>query len=189
MGPTQQTVYRKFTAIFLTIFLFAMCSLAGQTEHFYYYRGERIILHEITQKKFVLIKTEDTLLFKHSFSDLENNTLIFHKVFLPIVPYNRNLSSDYCWCITDINEKDYNFQNYVYKSSSYCTSQGDTVMLSHLFYVKLKRAEDIGLLESLADSMEVSSVGHDIFMPLWYTLSCNQHSVGNALKIERLDYS
>ncbi|MBP5557251.1 MAG: S8 family serine peptidase, partial [Bacteroidales bacterium] len=119
---------------------------------------------------------------------MENNTLIFHKVFLPTVPYNRNLSSDYCWCITDINEKDYNFQNYVYKSSSYCTSQGDTVMLSHLFYVKLKRAEDIGLLESLADSMEVSIVGHDIFMPLWYTLSCNQHSVGNALQAANLFY-
>lgn len=36
--------------------------------------------------------------------------------------------------------------------------------------------------------MRVSIVGNNSFMPLWYILSCNQHSVGNALQAANLFY-
>ena len=146
------------------------------------------MLQEIEQKKYFLIKTEDTLSFKQSFSISGNRNLFFEKLYVPVIPYNNTLYTDYCWCITEINEQDCNLQNYVYKSSAYFTVRGDTVMLSHLLYVKLKKAEDIDLLESLADSLGFTIVGQNKFMRLWYTLSCTKHSVGNALQVANLLY-
>ena len=188
MKTSQQTINKSPRVTFLTFFLFAMCSLFSQTEQFYYYNGERIMLQEIEQKKYFLIKTEDTLSFKQSFSISGNRNLFFEKLYVPVIPYNNTLYTDYCWCITEINEQDCNLQNYVYKSSAYFTVRGDTVMLSHLLYVKLKKAEDIDLLESLADSLGFTIVGQNKFMRLWYTLSCTKHSVGNALQVANLLY-
>lgn len=60
--------------------------------------------------------------------------------------------------------------------------------LSHLFYVKLKKEQDIILLNELAKTKNVKIIGQNDFMPLWFTLSCSKESDGNALQMANYFY-
>ena len=171
----------------MALCLFVAHSLYGQTSY-YYYGNKRIDLEEMPNRSFILLNTEDTNSFLQLLSESARQKMSLNRIDLPLVRYGNAPSMDCCWSMTNIGDLPPNFQNYVYKSSSYCTSQGDTVSVSHLFYVKLKRSEDVVLLASLADNMGVSIVGHNTWMPLWYILSCTRNSAGNALQVANLFY-
>jgi len=57
-----------------------------------------------------------------------------------------------------------------------------------LFYVKLYKTSDITLLDSIANSNNVSILGNDSDMPLIYTMECSNQSTGNALDMANLFY-
>jgi subtilisin family serine protease len=76
----------------------------------------------------------------------------------------------------------------LYTAPFFTTLQGDEAGLSHLFYVRLFRAEDIGLLEALARETHVNIIGRNKFMSLWYTLYCTKYSDGNALEMANSFY-
>lgn len=67
-------------------------------------------------------------------------------------------------------------------------ANGKEVGLSQFFYVKLKGEHDFKVLENLAKESKVEIVGNDSFMPLWYVLSCDNNSKGNALEMANLFY-
>jgi subtilisin family serine protease len=75
----------------------------------------------------------------------------------------------------------------IYSAPSFRVN-GKEIGLSQFFYVKLKREQDIGLLEKLAKENKAEIVGNDGFMPLWYILSCDKNSRGNALEMANLFY-
>lgn len=54
--------------------------------------------------------------------------------------------------------------------------------------MKLKGEHDFKVLEDLAKESKVEIVGNDSFMPLWYVLSCDKNSKGNALEMANLFY-
>lgn len=57
------------------------------------------------------------------------------------------------------------------------------IALTDKLYVKLKRLEDFPILEQMAVENNVEIHGSNLFMPLWYILSCTKNSRGNALEI------
>lgn len=70
--------------------------------------------------------------------------------------------------------------------SPYFTSEkapDERVGISNLFMVKLNDASGIESLKKLAADNKVKIVGQNRFMPLWYTLSVDKHSAGNAMDI------
>ncbi|MEM7134135.1 MAG: S8 family serine peptidase [Chloroflexota bacterium] len=72
--------------------------------------------------------------------------------------------------------------NLLYQAPFYVIANGEEVGISHLFYVKLKGAEDLGQLQELAQELNVDILGNNRFMPLWYTLASTTESSGNALE-------
>ena len=72
------------------------------------------------------------------------------------------------------------------ESPVYFTSNNEELVISHLFYVKLNSPSDFQILENLAQQNNVELLGNNKFMPLWYTLSCNKNSLGNALQMANL---
>lgn len=115
---------------------------------------------------------------------------------MQLIPYlgNKNLKPQ-SWSIIEKKEKGntdsliaYLSDHALYISPFYLTLKGKEVGLSHLFYVKLYKADDIGLLEDFAAKNKVEILGKNKFMPLWYTLSCTKHSKGNALEMANLFY-
>lgn len=177
----------KHLNLLLLFCLFAAHPLYGQ-HSYYYYGNNRIALEEAPEKSFILLNSEDTCSFLQSLSESANQQISFNKITLPVERCVNAPSTVCCWSTTNTRDLPSNYPNYVYKSSAYCTAQGDTVYVSHLFYVKLNRSEDIVLLASLADSMGASIVGHNTYMPLWYVLSCTKYSIGNALQVANLFY-
>jgi len=71
----------------------------------------------------------------------------------------------------------------IYEAPFFLTEEGVEVGLSNLFYVKLREKRDTILLQNLAEDNNVEVLGHNKFMPLWYTLSCSKQSMGNALEM------
>ncbi len=65
---------------------------------------------------------------------------------------------------------------------------GKEIGMSQYIYVKLKQEKDVTILESLASENMVEVIGNDKFMPLWYILSCDKSSKGNALEMANLFY-
>lgn len=59
--------------------------------------------------------------------------------------------------------------------------------LSNYFYIKLKDKNDFNLLQELIAKHKVELLGHNKFMPLWYTLSVTPNTL-NALQMANLFY-
>lgn len=76
----------------------------------------------------------------------------------------------------------------VYEAPFFKTRAENEIGLSHLFYVKLFNEGDIGKLEEMAMRNHVEILGSNLFMPLWYTLSCSKQSNGNALLMANTFY-
>ena len=113
----------------MALCLFVAHSLYGQTSY-YYYGNKRIDLEEMPNRSFILLNTEDTNSFLQLLSESARQKMSLNRIDLPLVRYGNAPSMDCCWSMTNIGDLPPNFQNYVYKSSSYCTSQGDTVSVS-----------------------------------------------------------
>jgi subtilisin family serine protease len=74
----------------------------------------------------------------------------------------------------------------IYNVPFFSNSQNEDIGLSHLFYVKLNKKEDLKILDELSLTHNVEIIGSNKFMPLWYTLSCTKRSTGNALTMANL---
>jgi len=71
----------------------------------------------------------------------------------------------------------------LYSSPLFSTNDGEEIGVSHLFYVQLRSSIDITLLEKLSKKYNVKILGHNSYMPLWYTLACSKNTKGNTLEI------
>lgn len=106
--------------------------------------------------------------------------------------FERN-KKDLSWIIAEEKQEINSFVDSMsrqayYISPFFITQTGKEVGLSHLFYAKLKNANDIKSLEKLAVENNVEILGKNKFMPLWYTLRCNKDSKGNSLEMANLFY-
>lgn len=66
-------------------------------------------------------------------------------------------------------------------SPCFISAEGQKMGLSNNFYVKLKKEKDVDELYRVAQEMNVEVLGHNEYMPLWFTLSCNKFTKQNAL--------
>ncbi|MCD8071885.1 MAG: S8 family serine peptidase [Alistipes sp.] len=76
----------------------------------------------------------------------------------------------------------------VYSAPFYSNIYGDHLGISNLFYVKLRNQNDETVLSELAEKYNITVVGKNPHMPLWYTLACSRESAGSALEMANLFY-
>lgn len=96
-------------------------------------------------------------------------------------------STSLIWETSD-SKTEYDTQNIVYQTPSFLCFDGTQDMyVTHRFYVKLKHAEDVVLLQNLADQYHVS-LEEDANLPLWYIISCSANSQYNALELANIFY-
>jgi subtilisin family serine protease len=169
--------------LFLSIFFFLFCFLLinAQSNHFYYYKGQKIFL--TLDKKQVSIITNSQF-EKNSISNL--NILDFQL---------ENINSQKIADIEFINEpSDIEFyQKYnALKSNSNIDyvnlffKRGDgipSIGISNIFYIKLKNQNDYSFLQEHATLKNAQIINQVPFMPLWYMLKINPNSVKNTLTI------
>mgnify|MGYP002623106982 CR=1 FL=1 len=176
--------------------IFACCALAQDT--FYYSRGKRVALTVNPNKVYVLYEAEsDGEGLEESIQPTgaklrrvgETQPLTGINVFAEERP------PALVWAVVEDLSIDANAwergemaEGLVYKAPFVFTAKGEEVGISHLFYVKLNNESDRETLHALADQHNVSVIGNNRFMPLWYTLSCSLESSGNALEVANSFY-
>jgi len=178
------------TKILLSLMLLAFCAGSFAQEYYYWYSGEKVPLELLPTKKFILLQSsEDSTKLKAKFTEEGITVIEFGKSVLNFA--------------NKLTDKEYDFWGMIEKESSlpiltdneeiayeapFFQISSWPVALSNRFYVKLKQAEDFDILKNLAEEKKVEIYGNDIYQTLWYVLSCDKNSEGNALQMANFFY-
>ncbi|MBO5628563.1 MAG: S8 family serine peptidase [Aeriscardovia sp.] len=161
-------------------------------ECYYWFHGDKKIIKETTKKRFLLFDT-GVKEFKESnlCNKLEKELQEISFPGMEYVDYNELDQKRIKYLVVD-EEKFKQIQQdglrgVVYFSNFY-TSSSDEFGISHLFYVKLKKESDVEKLQKIAKDNNVSIIGYNKYLPLWYTLSCSTKSKGNAIQMANKFY-
>lgn len=166
---------------------------------YYWYDGNKIPLTKLPNKKFVIFKANTESSFQNNLKTkgITLNSANIHIYKRPNIKDNnsgvkRNAVDDnYKWTTIeadDANKLSINNSDIIYEAPYYKTESGDELMLSNIFYVKLKSVNDINILQNLAIKHNVEILGETLYQPLWIVLSCTNNSSGNALDMSNLFY-
>ena len=60
---------------------------------------------------------------------------------------------------------------------------GKSIGISNLIHIKLKDSKDKKILEELESSLHISIYSQNEYLPLWYTVFCQDNSHGNSLEL------
>lgn len=166
-------------------FLFASASF-GQSEYFYYYKGEKIAL-ELNPKKFTVSVFQN---FR------EENLNDFNlKDFTLEADRSQNKASNLRYAEiefeTTLSNTEYlaNLES-IKKSQdirtvypSFKSETGTEIGLSDYIYVKLQSTGDFHVLEAQAAKYDLTIVEQNKYMPLWYTLRCSESTKYSSLEV------
>ena len=149
---------------------------SNSTEIYYWYHGEKIFLKESDEKAVVYETNDNQQTLSAKSSDINKLSLSPQ-----IIKHKDYEEKDIRWAVI---KKDITMTlSYPNILPVFLTENGEEIYLGVIFYVKLHKEEDLPLLEKLAEEYNVNIVGHNSYMPLWYTLLCDKDSHGNALTI------
>lgn len=165
-----------------------------EDDAYYWFHGEKIFLKKITGKTYLLFDTQsDDFVKSNNRKQIEDE---LQEISFPGMVYmnsakgNKNKEK---WLIADEGKlrtiQQEKSSGLVYTSSFYQTIPGGLeVGVSNLFYVKLKKVDDVNKLIKLANENSVNVIGYNEFLPQWYTLSCDMNSKGDALQMANMFY-
>ncbi len=158
--------------------LFAVCllivSLAASAQDYYWYRNEKIELEKGNQQ---YILFQDDLL-----SEADKELLVKSEVVsIAALP---NLM----WGITKPDAVLADAEHVLYQIPSFRTEQSGekNLFVTHRFYVKLKEAADLSVLEEMAKQYNAEIEEQDPSSPLWYTLRWDLGCTKNALELANI---
>jgi cell wall-associated protease len=180
-------------AILLKVLLFFGLITANAQEYYYWANGMKYPLELYSEKQYILTQGQNKMAIAQGLEISEQDIselkpiIIGRTINSDII--NKSLQSDFFWAFVNrpIEKAKVESSDIVYAAPSFLVN-GKEIGLSQYFYVKLKKEKDIEILESLARDNQVEILGNDSFMPLWYILSCDKNSKGNALDMANLFY-
>lgn len=182
------------TVLFALILFSSLESVIAQ-EHYYWAYGKKYPLEFYPEKQYVLVKGQgkETVvqglgISANEVSDLKQ--LIVSQTIKNNKPDKSRNNTDLHWGFVNhlIDKEAVKSSDYIIYAAPSFLANGKEVGLSQFFCVKLKQEQDFGLLSRMAEENRVEITGNDSFMPLWYVLSCDKNSRGNALEMANLFY-
>ncbi|MCF8380862.1 MAG: S8 family serine peptidase [Bacteroidales bacterium] len=179
---------------FLIFIIIMSTGLNAQSQKYFWYNHTKRYLQEVPNKKYVLLQD---IYSKKEFAELiDTSTQMIWKFKISnILPSSSNLfiknnERDVSWAILKSERELNNLKQYnqiIYESSFYKINDKE-VGVSHLFYVKLLNSKDFDVLKSYAEYYNVTIIGNNKYMPLWYTLACKDNSFGDAIDLANIFY-
>lgn len=155
----------------LALLLLVSCSLQGAAQaDYYYYRGQKIPLTVNVTKVCVNISKEDRETSERVLAKVHAMDAIRDEAFGIYVISRADFES---MRSSDSWEED---AKSVILTPVYFTESNAEVVATPYLDVRLKKAEDAGLLNSYAEKYGLRVVGNSSLMPLWYTLAVTQDS-------------
>lgn len=140
---------------------------------YYWYEGSKIPLEKGNQEYIIY---DDALLLESDKEKLIESGNVSY-------PERVNLK----WGFTKANAVLKDSKHILYRIPSYTNSEGGKMFVTHRFYVKLKNADDLSLLQNMAGKYN-AEIEEDSDLPMWYILRCGLPSSFNALELANIFY-
>jgi len=177
---------KRFLFLFIFIWL-ASSNFAQEDKYYYWYKGEKQPLLLNNNRWFLVFDEKPDKVTLSNELQIEIDRIDEIKKVHNRDMHNPRINDQY-WTVVRSDGIEINLTTYLvsYYAPFFYLKSGEEVGLSHLFYVKLRKAEDLELLEKFADKNGASIIRRNKFMPLWYTLSCSRNSKGNAMELANL---
>ena len=185
---------KKIYLLIIGLLLFSSQMLWAQ-EHFYYYQGKKQPLEINTEHIFLSVSSISKEALAAALPvGIKINRFEVDNAPQIVQPVEQNNFGVRYWAELNIDRKlsvaEYtNIINELKKiqgieiASPYFQNKGThKIGLSNYFYVKLKNATDLVLLQEKAKTAQAIIVGQNKFMPLWFTVSCTKQSPANAMR-------
>ena len=164
----------------------------SDAEPHYWAGNTKVVMKAQPEKSFIIFNGED----RYDIIDAEK--MDYHVFKTAKVPEGRMFSKgltraadveNATWAIGSTRAFEMSEDKILYKSQAYTNSKGVDVFVSHLFYVKLKSAEDYPVLQRMADKNGVEIIGEvGARLDLWYKLACSTQSDCDALAMSARFY-
>ena len=168
----------KRLIFFILVALLPMLALhsQSQSDFYYYYKGNKIPL-TLNENAIVISFPKDSVeTIERVRAKVQILTTIKDEIFDIFViarsEYEKLTSMDN-W------EED---SKSVILTSSYYTEQNKEVFASPYLNLRLKKEQDIDLLNSYVEEYKLQITGHSYLMPLWYILSLTLESEKNSVE-------
>ncbi|MDO9553744.1 S8 family serine peptidase [Rhodonellum sp.] len=180
-------------SLFFVIIVFISFNFVYAQEHYYWANGEKHFLELYPEKQYVLVEGQNKASIAQELGiSVQNITDLEPIVISRTIKYRRSgkpEKDNLHWGLVNqsVNKDKIQSAKIIY-TAPFFLGNGKEVGLSQYFYVKLKNEKDFEILESLANQNQVEIMGNDTFMPLWYILSCDKNSKGNALEMANFFY-
>jgi len=176
-----------FKILPLVLLFFATSIFAqNQLDNFYYYEGEKVFLDINMQTISISFEGENSI---NAFSSLKSSSTETSKII--IKTYYMEVSTKNKMSMVAYQDEIENYKrkpNTIMVSPTFKTKEGGKLGLSNNFYVKLKNQKDVDILYQKAKEFNVEVLGHDKYMPLWFTLSITSPQKINALHLANIFY-
>ncbi|SHM36891.1 Subtilase family protein [Cyclobacterium lianum] len=181
----------KIKILFYLILANCLSNFVFSQDTFFYSGDKKITLNENAEKYYLKFegKVEENRLTQLGYSSREKLQFENENSFGAINPINRDVQYSYAVVSSDLSSVDITeISKDLYVMPFFTTAANIELGISHLFTVKLKSNNDFPILDSIAKANKVKIVGNHTFRPLWYTLSCDIGSLGNALQMANTFY-
>lgn len=169
---------KKYVLVILLLMSCSMCMIAQTT--YYYYKGMKMPLVEDDNKVCVNIPKTKKEVSKEFLKDINVEKKIKDTdfdIFVVRKTEIENLFASKSWKKETMS---------VLQSSCYRTKEGVEAFLTPYLNIRLKKEQDIAILESFAERYRLRIVRNDLLMPLWYVLSISSETGMNALDVANL---
>lgn len=172
--------------IYISIFIcfFSIFSINAQSNYYYYYKGQKIYL-TLDKSNITLNTLEDfqkssvsTLNLKDFNIQAENTTGQIKK-YASVEFQSMPTDIEYFQKIGALNDN----PKIIKAQPNFRTTQNVKIGMSNYFYVTLKNASDLTLLQSIASQKNVQVLNEIPYLPLCYTLICTKNTIGSTLDI------
>lgn len=168
----------------------------GQSHYYYSSQEDKVSLALNTEYIYV---TSKSVRNKEKLASIVGNTYQITKFRIDNTreltkPIEYKLVSDTVFCaelkiINHVSNQEYlllvetlkKLNDIDYVAPCFLTDKGEPVTIGHLINIKLKKLEDVEKLRQLTSDNHIEIIGQNLFMPLWFSLSCNKMTVGNSL--------
>jgi serine protease len=171
---------KKLFLILLT-FHFGTLILNAQSNHFYYYKGDKIFL-TLDKKKVSIITNsqfEKSSISSLNVSDFQLENINLQKI-ADLEFINEPSDIEFYQKFNALkSNSNIDYVNLFFKRGDGIPSIG----ISNVFYIKLKAQNDFSILQEQATLKNAQIVNQVPFMPLWYMLKLNPNSIKNSLTI------
>lgn len=156
---------------------------------YYWYKNQKMYLTKNHSKKWLqLTSKENTTTLLHNFTGIQIDSIDSFKIYFGKKLELQNAEFSAYIRGTNLSNAIFEAHPMIKYVGNVYQVDGQEVILSYFFFVKLKSIHDKPILEKMALEHHLEILEQNEYMPEWFTLACTKKSTKNALGMANFFY-